>query len=178
MLIILMYLIFSGAWPVALVNGHPITFSEFGRNYNIAYHFYQSELKINNKDTSVLDSKDGIAELNRAVLDSTIENEIINEELNKILKPDDLNSIIDEKISKVDLNSDNFQKGAELLYGLSLNDFKQFVLVPKAKEQIMQGRLFSENRQLGDWLKEKKSQSRVVIFIPGLAWDGGGVVKK
>lgn len=168
-----------GWWPVATVNGSVITFAQFSKNYDIAVHFYQSELKLGQKDISLLNTEKAKTEMRQAVLESAIENELIDKELKKQLSDGDLVFMISEKINKVDLSSENFKKGVEMLYGLSPDDFRELILMPKAKEEILQGRLFlkdsSQISEMDGWLKEEKIKAKVFIFIPGLFWSKDGV---
>lgn len=174
-------LVVMGYWPVAKVNGHFITFAELSKNYGVAIHFYQSELKLNQKDLDILNSNESKNEIKRAVLESIIENELISEELDRELG-NDLVVIVEQKINKIDLGSEDFKRGSEILYGLSPEDFKKLVLIPRAREEILQGRLFLENntstKLIGEWLMEEKSKAAVTIFVPGLYWNKTGVEVK
>ncbi|PIR44301.1 hypothetical protein COV23_00420 [Candidatus Wolfebacteria bacterium CG10_big_fil_rev_8_21_14_0_10_31_9] len=181
-IIVMGAIILMGWWPVATVNGSVITFAQFSKKYDIAVHFYQSELKLGQKDASLLNTEKAKAEMRQVVLESIIESKLIDGELKKQLSDSDLVFMINEKINKVDLSSENFKKGAEILYGLSSDDFRELILAPKAKEEILQGRLFLEDNSqtsgMDNWLKEEKIKTKVSIFIPGLYWSKDGVSLK
>lgn len=171
------YFFVSRNYPVAFVENSSILNTDFQDSYLISYNFYENNLKINNQDTVILKSDDIVKELKRATLDVLVGQKIIDRELEKKIKNEDLAKMIDEKISKVDLSSDKFKKGAESLYGTTAENIKNLVLIPKAKEEILEGRLILENSQtnLDDWLKQKKMETKVEILMPGFYWDKGEV---
>ncbi len=183
LILLAVYLIVVGYWPTAFVNYQPIYYKEFQTDYLISHRYYQNSLKASGKDPVVLEADEVKNELKRAVLESLIGERLIDEELNKIIKSQDLSRMIEDKIAKNDLNSENFKKGSEMIYGLSPEEFKKSVLVPKAKEEILEGRLISENNPLSNrldgWLKEKKSRAKIIILLPGFGWNKGEVeIKK
>lgn len=179
--IIIAFIVFvlaGGYWAVAFVNKSSVSHREFNDWYGAALNFYQSNLKMAGKDPKVLDSDDARKELKRAVLESLVESKLIEEELKNRIGQSVLDMMVQEKINKTDINNENLKKGAEVLYGLSTEKLKEIVLTPKAEEEILEGRLFSENKNLDNWLKEKKAQSTVIITLPGFFWENGEVKTK
>ncbi len=179
--IIIAFIVFvlaGGYWAVAFVNKAPVSHREFNDWYGAALNFYQNNLKMAGKDPKVLDSDDARKELKRAVLESLVESKLIEEELKNRIGQSVLNMMVQEKIDKTDINNENLKKGAEVLYGLSTEKLKEIILVPKAEEEILEGRLFAENKNLDNWLKEKKAQSTVIITLPGFFWENGEVKTK
>jgi len=173
------YFFVSRNYPIAFVDNSSILNSDFQGSYLINYNFYSNSLKANNQDAIILKSDDVIKELKRATLDVLIEQEIIDNELNKRVKADDLLKMIDEKVSVAGLNSDKFKKEVEFLYGASAENIKKLVLIPKAKEEILEGRLILENSQadnFDDWVKQKKSEAKVEILMPEFNWDKTEVI--
>lgn len=179
--LLMAYLAVKQYYPIAFVNNNPILNIEFQKSYQISRNYYENSLKADNQDVSALGSEELIKELKRAVLDALIEQKIIDEELNKRMKPEVLENLINNKISEINFNSDNFKKGAEALYGSSVKDVKNFVLIPKAKEEILEGRLILENEKFGGligWLSQKKQKLKVVMLLPEFFWDNGEVATK
>ncbi|MDI6717706.1 MAG: SurA N-terminal domain-containing protein [Patescibacteria group bacterium] len=172
------FILYKGYWPAAFVGFQPITYAEFQKAYGATSHFYESSLKLYNEDPLLIQSDDVKNELKRAVLDSLIENKIIDKELSNRYKPDDLEKIISEKIGKTDMNLNEVQKGSEILYGLSPKDFKEVVLITKAKQEILEGNLFGENKNYDIWIHEEKLKLKVKIFISNLYWDKAEVKLK
>ena len=79
-------------------------------------------------------------------------------------------------------------KEVETLYGVSLGEFKERFLKPQARKEIFESRLALENQELSakggsasggnNWLKEIKSKTKAMIFLPGFEWSGGQVIIK
>jgi len=175
------YFFVSRNYPIAFVGNSPILNGDFQKSYLIGYNFYSNGLKIDNQDSTILKSDDIKNELRRATLDVLIGQKIISAELEKRMKTEDLSQMISEKINNINFDSDNFKKGSEFIYGASAENVKNLVLIPKAKEEILEGRLILENSQinnLDDWLKQKKSEASVKILMPGFYWDKGEVFLK
>ncbi len=170
---VILILVFVGYWPVATVNGKPIFFYQFSRNYDIARHFYQNDLKIENKDLKILDSSGSQNEIKRATLDSMVDDSLIDQELAKRISSNDLNQILDNKLSNINLDDQSLKQGTEILYGLSNYEFKDYVLIPQAKEEILDGRLAMGGSNINDWLNNARKNAQVSIFIPGFYWDQG-----
>ena len=167
-----------GYWPVAFVNFRPITYSSFEKTYSAANNLYLNNLKAYKEDSSLADSADVQNELKRSTLETLIENEVVDQELSKRYKSSDLSRLIQEKLDKTNVDSPQIQKGSEILYGLSADDFKDIILTAKAKQEIMQGNLFGENQNYDSWLRQEKMNSKVIIFIPGFRWNNGEVELK
>lgn len=168
----------GGFWAVAFVNKSAISHKDFNDYYNAAFNFYQNDLKMANKDPKLLDSEEATKELKRGTLQALIENKLMDEGLAKILDTQTLNTMVEERIAKTDFNSDDFKKGVEIMYGLSLQQAKEIFLIPKAKEEILSGRLFADNQNLEEWLTNKKKASVIVITMPGFYWENGEVKAK
>lgn len=168
----------GGFWAVAFVNKSAISRADFDNYYKAASSFYKNDLKAADKDPKLLDLEEAKKELQKATLRALIENKLIDQELTKILDDGALNFMIDEKIAKTDFNSDNFKKGVEVVYGLSLQQAKEIILIPKAKEEILAGRLFADGKNLEEWLIEKKKSSVIIITTPGFYWEDGEVKTK
>lgn len=162
-------------WAAAFVNKSAISHSDVEDYYNAALHFYQAEVKFKKEDLSYFNSDEARKEIKKAVLQSLIEDKLIEEELNRVLDKKILNIMINEKIAKTDFGTDNFSKGVEMLYGLSPDKAKEILLVPKAKEEILGVRLMAENKKLEDWLRDKKLASSIIITLSNFYWEDGEV---
>lgn len=176
------YLFLGRYYPVAFVNNSPILADEFDQSYNISYNYYYNSIKAAGQDAAILKSDDVIKELKRATLDVLVEQKLIDQELQKRIKPDDLARMIRNKVNSIDSDSYNFKKGSLALYGSSVDNVRKFVLIPKEKEEILAGRLVLDNNPqfagIDDWLKRKKSEAQVAVLISRLYWDNGEVASK
>lgn len=165
----------SGNWPIALVERTPVTYNTFKENFVMADHFYRSNLKITGKDDRVVMAKDVQRDLQRVTMEGLIESILIDHELSKRYTASDLQQLIDNKLSGVDLSSTDMEKGTELLYGLTTDQFKQLVLIPKAKQEILEGNMMLQGGKLEDWLATREGEASVSVFIPTLYWNKNAV---
>ena len=171
------YIIISHSYPVVLVGSQLISAGDFREHYSGAYKYYRNILELYAKDAAVLNADETKKEIERAVLDGLIEDVLIDEELRKTMSAADLNRIVEERISKIE-NGEKISKEASVLYGFSADDFKKRVVIPQAKSDILGNRIFLENGNFEEKLKELKRNAKVVILIPGFSWIGEGVAIK
>lgn len=168
----------TGYWPIAQVGYVPITYGVFRDNFMMADHFYRSTVKMTGEDGAVVDAREIQLDLQRATMEGLIEQILIDGELKRKYTPDDLARLIDNKVSGVDLGTEEMQKAVELLYGLTPEQFKELVLLPKARQELLEGNLTLQNGTFNDWLLAKKKEVGVSIFVPSLYWDGTEVKLK
>lgn len=171
-----LYFILSDSYPVVLVNNQIIKAQDFEKDYNAALRYYQSAFKIYAEDAAKLDSQEVRQEFRRLTLDKLIETRLIRKNLEGSIAPADLQDMIDKKIEEAIKESPNLQKGVNLVYGLSLDDFKKRILTPQAEREILEGRLFLDGKNIDDWLRDVKSEARVIMLIPGFKWNGEEVI--
>ncbi|HDH31221.1 MAG TPA: hypothetical protein ENH26_00380 [Candidatus Wolfebacteria bacterium] len=173
-----LYFIFSDSYPVVLVNYRIISARDFEKDYTVAIHYYQSLFKAYAEDPTELNSKEIKLEIRQVTLDKLIENQLIHKKLKELIGANDLQNMVDNKIKEIIKKSSNIQKGVELVYGLSLADFKERILIPQAEREILEGQLFFNGEKIDEWLKEIKSVAKVIVLIPGFAWDGEKITIK
>ena len=162
-IVIATYLIVFGFYPIALVNFNSIPAYKWEANLTAAYTYYQKSS--NNSLTNKTQR-----EIQRVILDKLIREQIVHQELKNKIKNSELDTIIDSKIKNFTADS----QAPELVknfYGLSMEKFDK-LLIPVAEEEILEGRLFMENKSLNDWLKGKKSEANLIILLPDFSWDG------
>jgi len=165
----------TGYWPVARVGLAPITYGMFRENFTMADHFYRSNIKITGESDVIMDTKEVQRDLQRATMDALIEGILIDEELEKRYSETDLEQLIKNKTEGIDLQSKEMGKATGLMYGLTPGQFKELVLLPKAKQEILEGNITLQNGVFNDWLTEQKTAANVSVFVPALYWDGKGV---
>ncbi|MBI5401374.1 hypothetical protein HZB05_00915 [Candidatus Wolfebacteria bacterium] len=177
--------IFDGYWPAVFVNSNAISYKRFKEAYTASIYYYRAGLKATSQDTAVLESDEVQKELKRAVLDSLVEQKLIESELGKRMLSGDLSRMIDEKMNRENLNSENFKKGSELLYGLPVKEFKKIVLIPQVKREILEGRFILvdsiNNGQAGGfdtWLKNERIKAKVSVLLSGFYWGDGEMKMK
>lgn len=175
---VIIFLIITQSYPPALVNWQPISVASFSEDFKTAIYYYQKAVEVYNKsDTAVMNSAEIKEEIKRAILDKSIENILILKELKKHLSEDELEQMVKDKISGI-LEGKDIAKQVKTLYDLSLDEFRERILEPEAKMEILEARLLLENKNFNDWLREAKKQAKVVILLPGFEWNGEKVVIK
>lgn len=170
------YLVHFGYYPVAVVNKSIITSNKLDTEYIVAYGYYSRALAKNKEtDTSALQFK---RDLRRAVFADLVEKSLIDQELSQRVGKD-IDDIVTSKIENAQgQNNKTLEETAKLVYGLSLADFKELVLIPKAQKEILEGRLFLEKQDFDKWLLGAKKTAKVFIITPEFYWKDGEVVSR
>lgn len=177
----IVYLIAAESYPVAIVNSRPISKKILNDDFTIALHYYRQIANIYDRSSAgSLKNGDSQKEIERAVLDKLIEQMLIREELERRITKSDLNTIITAKIDNAINNSKVDDKEAQAAYGVSVADFKDKILEPQARREILEGRIILENEAgtLDIWLDNAKQKAIVLILEPGFSWDGHQVIIK
>ncbi len=168
-------IISSGLYPIALVNGKFLSARTLEDHLQAESIYYQNFLKTyTTPDTKI--EKITVEDLKKFILTKLIENVLVNNEVEKKLG-NDLNVIIEDRIQKI-TQDQKLEKAATAIYGLTFEDFREEILVPLAKEDILAGRLFLEGQNFDDWLASAKKLSKVKIFSTNFYWDGEEVQTK
>ena len=176
--IVIVIIIVAQSYPIAFVNWQLISFQTFKKDSATAIYYYQKTLETYNKnDLAVIHSSEVKREIERAVLDKLIENILIHQELRKRLKNNELERMAENKIEEI-IKGKDIEKKVKILYGLSLDEFKERILKPQARQEILASRLLLENKNFDEWLKDVKKQAKVDILLPGFEWNGEGVATK
>lgn len=173
-------LITQGLYPAAIVNGRFIGARSFGEAVASVNQYYEQALKTYAPDTKKEDAGISPAEVRRATLDKMIENELISHEL-KAMVGDEETSLVQEKINALGtLSGAEFEKAVKTLYGLTPARFRALVLEPKAREEILQGKISAaqNNSDFPSFLSDLRGKASVRILIPGLYWENGKVVAR
>ena len=167
------YLVHFGFYPLAVINGSLVSARSFNEEFVLAYQYYARALA-GQTDVS---SKEFQKELRRATLNSLIQKALISAGLKEKVG-NDLDSIVENKISAQKIDSQTLEQAARAVYGLSLADFKQMVLIPQAQREILEGRLTLEKKKFEDWLVEATQAAKVFILTPEFYWDKNKVVTR
>lgn len=168
----------TGYWPIARVGSSLITYNVFKVNFTILDHYYRSTIKITGQSDIVVEAKEVQQDLQRAAMEGLIEGMLIDEELSKRYSASDLTQLIENKIGGISLESPDMEKAMELMYGLTPVQFRDLVLVPKAKREILEGNISLQNDTFTNWINKEKASVRVTLFVPSLYWTSDGVQVK
>lgn len=171
------WLIFSGNYPVVMIDWKIITMKNFNEAYAASLNYYEQTQKVYGGDSQLLQSEEVKNEIKKALLTSLIEDVLIDKELKKEIKSDDLKRLVNDKIGNIK-RGENAEKAAEILYGFSYDIFKEKVLEPMTKREILEGRLYLNNKDAEEYLKEIKAKAKIIILLPGFNWSGKEVIIK
>ncbi len=166
------YLVHFGYYPVAFVNAKMILARSMNNDFVAAYQYYGNVLAAQGADVK---SEGFKRELNRQLLNRAIDNILIDGGL-KTIVGNDLAQLVENKLSAPNLQSPELAQSVQSLYGLSLPEFRNLVLVPQAERELLEGRLTLEKKELAAWLNEARGLARVMILLPNLSWNGKEVV--
>jgi hypothetical protein len=170
--ILLVFLISSDFYPILVVNGSPVSARRFWKNYRAA-SFYQDNLVKTYGQGREVQTTSG-KDLEALVLNQLVEAELVSAGA-KREAGGDLDYLLSGKLQKYD-ESQDLRNAAMSLYGMPYADFREEVLVPQAKRDILAGRLYLRGEDISDWLAREKQSARVSIFSKRFRWDGGKIV--
>lgn len=162
-LLILLFFVFpeSGLYPVVLTSKWIITSRQFNKIVASSLFYYQKTFPIYATSTPI--NENGFQkEIKRAVLDKLIEDKVTDEILIKKLGRKELKRLVAEKITNLAI-SNEVAKASQVLYNLSLEDFKKLVLIPQAKTEIA--------KEQGINLEEIRKSYQPIILIPDFYWQ-------
>ncbi|MEK7635606.1 MAG: hypothetical protein AAB405_00785 [Patescibacteria group bacterium] len=169
------WLIFSRNYPVVMIGWEIITMKNFNENFSASLNYYEQAQRVYGGDSQLLQSEEIKNEIKSALLTSLIEDVLIDKELKKDIKSADLEKLVNNKIS--DINQEkNAEEAAKILYGFSYDIFKKKILEPMAKKEIFEGRLYLNNKNIDEYLKEIKEKTKVIVLLPEFDWNGKEVI--
>ncbi len=162
-LLILVFFVLLGLnlYPVAFTSDWLITQKQLNKITAASLVYYQKTLSVYATSTPIIDAELK-KEIKRAALDKMIEDKLIDETLTKKLGAEKLKKSVNEKLANLSLNGE-IANASQILYNLSLNDFKNLVLTPEAKREILK-----EQRIV---LQEIKKLYHPIILTPGFYWQ-------
>ena len=174
---IICWLIFSGNYPVVIINWRIITMKNFNESYAASLNYYKQTQRVYGGDSQLLQLEEVKNEIKRALLTSLIEDVLIDGELRKEVKSADLERMVNNKIDNIK-QDENTKKAAEILYGFSYEIFEEKVLAPMAKKEILGGRLYLNSKNIDDYLKEVRKKAKIIILLPGFDWNKKEIILK
>ncbi|MDP3052488.1 MAG: hypothetical protein Q8N22_00855 [bacterium] len=150
-------------YPVAFTSNWLITEKQLDKITAASLVYYQKTLSVYAAGTPII-GEELKKEIKRAALDKMIEDKIIEDTLTKKLGAEKLKKSVNEKLANLSLNGE-IANASQILYNLSLNDFRDLVLTPEAKREIL--------KEQGIDLREIKKSCHPIILAPGFYWQGG-----
>mgnify|MGYP001578494969 CR=1 FL=1 len=170
------YLIQRGYYPAATVGSRIISARMLDEAAQSVVRYYEQAVKTYGSTDPALkelaDKEISVREARRATLDKLIENELIARAAESAVG-NELARLVETKVSAAKLNDPQFQQAVVALYGLNTERFREFVLEPQAREEILQSVKFSASvEEFKKWLTTARKSAKVIVLVPDLNWDG------
>ncbi|MEK7612375.1 MAG: hypothetical protein AAB407_03475 [Patescibacteria group bacterium] len=164
----------KGWYPVAIVNGKLVGASRFEQTSTSIFHYYtQAGQFFGASEEDV--NKVNRHEVRRVTLDKLVENELLLNKFQEIKKADFDERVMD-RIATLEQENPDLENAVQELYGVPLNQFKTFVLIPQAREEIVAGEAFETQDAYLAWLAETRKNAKIYILDPVLTWNGEQIV--
>lgn len=167
------YILNNGLYPVAFVNGNAISADEFERVATAALRFYIKSQEAARHRMLTPEEVDVLyEEIRRGTLDKLIGDRLVDAELAARFGTR-AHDLAEEKIAAI--SSEKLRAAATGLYEMAYEEFRDTLLLPEAKQELLGEAIKSEAMNVGEWLMAARSRARVAIFMPHLIWQNGGV---
>lgn len=167
------FLISSDFYPILIVNGSAVSARRFSKNYRAASFYQDNLVKTYSQGQSPIEPVSD-RDLEAMVLSQLVEAKLVDAGIRREVGGD-LEYLVAGKIQKYD-ESQDLKGAAASLYGMSYSDFREEVLVPQAKRDILAGRLYLRGEDVQDWLARGKKSAQIIVFSKRFRWDGEKVV--
>ena len=148
----------NNLYPVAIVNFKIISKNTFETASLSALNYYK---KLKKPEVSDADFE---KEIRRATLDKLIENILIREEVNS--------AEVDSQLASLLAQNKDLENGVAVAYGISWDNFKNFILRPQVAEEILRKKLQNLKQDISDLLNKKRTEARVFLLASNFKWDG------
>ncbi len=169
------YILVKGdVFPVAVVDSGFISARTFDRSVKALAQYYEVSAKnaaANNKPVPV---SPGTAALKKAMLAQLIQDELIARNFHAVAGKD-ADAVVLKKLESVKdkTESAEFQNAVRAFYGLSIDEFKDFVLIPEARREVITDALRAKHEDFEAWVKGLQTKASVFILLRGFSWEKG-----
>ena len=175
LILILLLLASIDLYPIATVNGSPVSARRFWKNYRAAGVYYENALKTYGPENKEMNGVP-LAELEAQVLDRLVESELLRKGAEQEVGGD-LDYLVSSKLSRLESDQD-LRQASEALYKMSYDDFRSEVLVPQAVRDVLAGRLYLKGENIEEWTLAARKSAEVTILSKKFEWDGEKVVPR
>lgn len=166
-------IIFSGFYPVVLVNGAPIYFRTWKKLEKSSIRFAKIQLeKIQKKpfDFSTKENAGLLLQGRKEILTLMIEDIIIRQQGKQLAA--DFEKLSKRRVEDALRKGKNTGQAAAFFYGLSMDDFKELILWSQARRDILREEFETKGQNFESRLSEIKKKSRIrMLFVP-FKWNG------
>jgi len=166
--LIVVALISNGFYPVIMVNNNFVSARTFWKNYQAGQTYYLNMIKLYGPEDYKSLTSDS---LKLSILTQLVENAIIEDAVEDEVG-EDVGILVSGKIEEFRNDNRIKEESVQSLYGLDIGDFREEILIPLARQEVLAGRLFLQGKDFDEWLLEAKRSSSVKILSPQFFWDG------
>lgn len=163
----------TGIYPVALVNGSPILARTWKQAEAAAIQFMQAAMVGSGKapiDFAQPENARLLLQARKDALLALIENKLVAKGGDEVIE--DFDTRAQERVDSVVRESVNLKQGAELLYGLDFNKFRDLVLLPQARRDLLREIFEKKKEDFSRWFSTLKTNARVRLLFTPFSWDG------
>lgn len=167
------FLYAQGYYPVALVERAPIFYRTWEKAQNSAMH-YTNVQRVSGGGSAInyhaRENEELLAHIKKSTLTFLIEDAVIVQEGPNV--DDVFRAVARERAEGALSSSPSLAQGAEKLYGLSRDDFRELVLFPQARRDVLRDHFQARDVDPEVWLRDIKKQKRVRLFFVPYTWNG------
>lgn len=163
----------AGFYPIALVGGTPIFKRTWQKAEDAAKNFERAQAQTRGAepvDFSSTNNRELLLDTKRGTLLFLIEDAVIREKGGEVIEG--VGTLSRERVAEAMRSSVNPEQAARAVYGLSLNDFRDLVLLPQARRDVLQEALAEKNQDFDTWLRKAKKEVKLRLFFTPFIWDG------
>lgn len=163
----------TGSYPVALVGNMPIFARTWHKAESAAKRFSDAQAQASRALPINFSSDEGrelLLEVKRGTLTFLIEDVIIRQKGDEVIEG--LGVLSRERALEALRSSTDPTSAAKAVYGLSLNDFRNLVLLPQARQDVLKEALMEKGQNFDTWLRDAKKSTRVRLFFVPFRWNG------
>lgn len=173
----LFYLFRLKLYPAAIVNGVWVGARDLDERAHAATQYYDKALLTYKLEDGTAPPRDTVErEIKRAVLDKLVENIIVSDELEKRLGKEEARSAVEKKISSTPYETEEVKKAVADLYGFTLEEFRDIILVPQAERELLEDQFSKEKEGVfAAWLAGAREAAKVTVFAHLFRWNQGQV---
>lgn len=170
---VLFIIISARLYPVAIVNGSPVWYRAWNRYLMGSGHALalqaRSEGTQFNLDAAL------ISLIKKDTLTALIEDKILAQGARKLLP--DFDGMSDMRIKEAIESSAGVKDVVLFMYGFSVEDFHNFVLLPQSHREVIQNEFDKQKINVPAWLAGIKKKAHVRIILNSYTWDGDIVIE-
>jgi len=172
-IVVLFIIVSARLYPVAIVNGSPVWYRAWNRYFIGSGHALalqaRSEGTQFNLDIAL------VSLIKKDTLTALIEDKILAQEARKLFS--DFDGMSNIRINEAIDSSAGVKDAALFMYGFSVEDFHNFVLLPQSHREVIQDEFDKQKINVSAWFAGIKKKAHVRVMLDSYIWDGDMVIE-